>query len=815
MPWNAIPVRFLCTQGCRSVIFAVWVTTFFTGTVQVSAQLPPPGESPTLRFPTSFPPGKYTPHGYLDNPAHSHVFNRSGVIRSVPPFGLGWWKVPFPGPYGSGVRDHLNYISALQFGVVIDDEAFAEQADFDRRGVELTSSYHTCNVISCGWEFNGIAVRFSFALTNEHALVCLVEVRNDSSAAREIFLHATHIYQLGDLRWWGRDGLTAKYDQSARASIVKAWAYGDVFTLGAAVAAAAHKTTASRSQWLSWVKENSLESVKPEPLIGRGPLWTVNTYRVSLKPHESRSILVALCRGKNEQWALSELDSALGSALAAMHQKLREDDAFWSRCPILDGNWPDTFKRGWVYDFETLRMNVRSPIGIFKHPWDGMQVQSPRVVLGEASLDMMTLGYADPVLAQQVLYGTFADALAPNVPCAREDGSMNMISSDGSECGTAPMWGYPFHLIYALFQQTGDKDWIRALYPYLKAYIEWWLEHRTDKDGWLHCNNSWESGQDGSRRFIVTETHEGAVSDFVRAVDVEASMAEAMNVMAVLAHCLDKQQDAEYWKQLAVHRTDNVHQMFFDGSFRDVDGRNGTPIILEDYLDVMMLTPLTCRIATPAQTQAVKPMFRYFKEHRERLEWPPILLTYTEAAWFAGERAIAAEAVAEIAARTYRRTDDRNVRFADTSDYFSYRVPGVAYEYWPSRDVPEGGENYGWGATLPMFIIRSIVGFREHPSVLEKAFYLAPAIPFDFMKRGKKYTIRKLKFRASEFDVTYSVLDHGQLKLIVESASTDLSSWRITDEAGKTLKVSKSKDREKHRLTLAVRNGEVLLVNVN
>ena len=45
--------------------------------------------SERINLPTAFPAGNYTPHGYIDNPYHSMVFNRSGVIRSVPPLGFG------------------------------------------------------------------------------------------------------------------------------------------------------------------------------------------------------------------------------------------------------------------------------------------------------------------------------------------------------------------------------------------------------------------------------------------------------------------------------------------------------------------------------------------------------------------------------------------------------------------------------------------------------------------------------------------------------------------------------------------------------
>ena len=93
------------------------------------------------------------------------------------------------------------------------------------------------------------------------------------------------------------------------------------------------------------------------------------------------------------------------------------------------------------------------------------------------------------------------DSPAANIPCSREDGSVNMISADGAECGTSPTWGMPFKVIRLLYMRDGDDRWIAQLYPHLKAFLEWWLKNRTDREGWFHSKCSWESGQDGSKRF--------------------------------------------------------------------------------------------------------------------------------------------------------------------------------------------------------------------------------------------------------------------------------------------------------------------------
>ncbi len=764
---------------CR-LIPAVWLVVWAAAVVPAFCQDTPP---PVSLLPSAFPRDTYTPHGYLDNPYHSMVANRSGVVRSYPPLGFGWWRTDFhKGAYASGDRDHVNYIAILRMAVAIEGKTFLTERDFvSAADTPLSSSYHTKSLMSYDWAAEGVVVSLRYFLPSEHTLACDVVVLNTSSAPRSVVLHSGHLYTLGETKWWGSDGLTVRYDTAAGISISKIWAYGDVCALGASGSPVAHYATASEESLSSWIRQQNPVSVPAAFVQGRGPLFTAQRYAMALQPGEQKTMLVCLSRATNESLARIELRRALGSAMDSVRALLADDARFWDACPTLQGDWPGYWKRGWVYDYETLRMTVRRPLGIFRHPWDGMQIHAPRVVLGETAIDMLALSYADPHLARRVLYGTFADAIAPNVPCVREDGSVNMISADGSECGTAPMWGYPFQVLSSLFAMSGDTAWAGQIYPFLKAYALWWLENRTDTDGWLHCNNSWESGQDGSRRFLVAEQNEGAVADFVRTVDVEASMARALEILKQFATILGRDSDARQWNTLAERRIANTRAMFFDGRYCDVDGRTGRPILHEDGYDVMMLAPLTCGVAPPAHVTAIRPAIRQFADSPPgALEWPPSLLTYAEAAWNAGERLSAANVVATTADRVYRRTDALTV--VPGPDPFSYRIPGVANEYWPVHDGPAGGEHYGWGATLPLFVIRNIFGFRETEHPAASAFLLAPCLPTRFLADGGEYTISNLRFRNLTLTVTLRATGSGDVFSTMQYSSESPVVLRMIDQ---------------------------------
>ncbi len=774
----------------RKLLFTIFMVTYCSfGVGQISTTQTEKSNSslePILL--NAFPKSRYTPHGYIDNPYHSMIFNRSGIIRSFPPLGFGYWREDYKGAYGGGTRDHVNYLSLLNYSVIVNGKIFSSTEDFKQNKVDLYSAYHTKNMMSYDWNTENCSFSIKYFLPHENTLASIIDIENNSDTEKNITIHATNIYQIGAVKWWGSNGLSASYDHANDISITKIWAYGDVFVLGSTLHSSSHTYTDSDQRMKQWMMNAENMSTDEYSVVGAGPIRSVHRYSITLQPHSKKSFLVCLSRGKNEVWAKMELRSALKESRTKLANQLQQDDSFWKQCPVLEGDWEEYWKRGWVYDFETLRMNVRQPIGIFKHPWDAMQVHSPRLVLGETSLDMMTLSYATPDLAKEVIYGTFANALAPNVPCTREDGSMNMISSDGSECGTAPMWGYPFKMIKNIFLATNDKQWIEKLYPHLQAYIEWWLLHRTDSEGWLHCNNSWESGQDGSRRFLVAEHNEAAVADFVRTVDVEASMAEAMQVMQFFAGVINRLGDRQYWSKHSQQRIKNTRSMLVDNWFRDIDARTKRPIILENHYDVAMLAPLTCGIASEEQVRAVRPMLKQFEKGHE---WSPGLFTFVEAAWNADQRSLAAEGVAHIADRVYRRIDSREVMFYDST--FSYRIPGVANEFWPERDMPAGGENYGWGATLPMNIIRNIIGFREKESSDGIEFYLAPTLPKELMREGKKYTIKNLQYRKIKFDVTYKVETSNALSIALTFVSPNPVAASIRTSRGKVVAEQKMK----------------------
>jgi hypothetical protein len=707
-----------------------------------------------------FPEGKYVPFGYIDNPWHSYVHNRSGIIRTVPPVGMGYWCTSLPWSYATRMTRQVNYLSFMHLGFSMNEKSLIHTEDYDN--CDLHSSYHTKNILQYNWHWEGVLFSASWYLVDEHALACRLEMKNTTGKVQNITAHVTHEYGHIERGWWGSSGITSNFDEQYGVLVDKLWEYGDVFVTGASgLHPVTVNVTADETEWHNRVKSNDQTSKTMSIMFRQNPaLYTMGSYSLTLDAYGTKTVSLLMARGTNQLYAMQQYTKAQQDSEQKLKELLAEDDRFYSQAPRLEGDWPKAWKDGWVYDFETLRMTVRPPCGIYKHPWDGMQIYAPRAVLGETALDMLCLSYADPELAKKVLFGVFADAPAANVPCSREDGSMNMMSAGGDECGTSPVWGLPFSVIYSVYKRTGDKAWLTSMYPYMKSFVEWWLANRTDKDGWFHCNNSWESGQDGSLRFTFDGGSEGDVSDFVRTVDVEAAMADAMTVMSKIAPLTGHGADTEKWITMAKDRSGRMHMMYKDGWFRDVDGRNGQPIMLDTYGDVMMLLPLTTGLATKQQIKEIAPRLPAFAKGDKTLVWPPGIFFYTEAMRHTeGFAHLGADLIVSTGNRIYERMSASETSTTGRSlphlpEKYNYRIPGTSNEFWPvnlEKSNYGGAENYGWGATLPAMTIRSLFGFIESDN--ESEFFIAPVFPPIIAITGKCFGISGLMYRSHKFNI--------------------------------------------------------------
>lgn len=727
---------------------------------------------------SGFPPGSYTPFGYLDNPYHSWDLHPSGVLRSVPPLGIGLYYPAGPGGYFDYARNSI-YRSILRVGFRVDDKVYYDTEDFSGPGTTLDAVHHSKNILTLAVAMPASDATLAFFQVDEQTLACWLRMRNRSAESAEVHVIAVQRLELGASEWWGRDGIAGYGDGDA--VVLRSFAAGPLFALSADAPSESRVVTPDAAVLKRWMSSGETPGARattyyPEPLEA-GLAWKLDLDGSATTVHT-----ITLTRGDNQPSVLAAASVARSRAASVYLKKQAEDDEFWSRAPRLEGDFPDHWKHSWVYDFETLRTMVRRPLGVYKHAWDGMQIQAPRNVLAETSIDMWALSYADPETAQVVLLGQFQDAIEPNVPCMREDGVMNMVAADGSACGTSLQWCYPFYCIDSVFRRTADRAWIERLYRYLAAHLDWTLKQRTDRDGWIVAKCSWESGMDASRRFLLKQPTGGELIDFVRVAELQAAMSHAARTLAGYAPLAGRGGDAARWTEVAATYAAKTRALWFEGWFYDVDARTGKPIIIPGRREVTQVGPVMCGVATPDQVRAMVPAMReYESNQRFWLEWPSHVLPYAESMWRAGEREVLSRVLYEIADRVYSSMDRREIEPEKKIGW-----PGVSCEMW-GLEGARGGECYGWGATLPSHIIRSIFGFRESVEFDRPVFELGPNIPPALWASGKAFKLRNVHYRRHRIDLHYECREAP--KLLVKIISS-VPAPRVVDENGRQVQLS-------------------------
>jgi len=690
-----------------------------------------------MRFPTD----DYTPHGYLDTPTHSRNLTPRGVLRSFDA-GFRWHYPAYAASYG-GRRETYRAGFRVALNGALELAAFQNP----------TSPYHSANLIEFDLRRGAATARVQYHLVGEHALRATLDVRG----AARVALHVEYTRLLSASGEWGESGLVGRMEGDQM--VLQGFEDGDAFVLWASRPLADVGITGDPADVARWAAETApgLPADGFVTVLGdRGATVALHGV-VAFQTAGDERLEVLLARGKTADQARERLREARRAADGERARKVAEDDAFWARAPRLEGHWPDHWRRGLVYDLETLRMMVKAPVGIYRRRWDAMQIQAPRVVLAEAAFDALLLGYADPALAQELMEGTFLDAPAPNVPCSREDGSYNMVAADGAVCGTAPEWGYPWLVLEWLLALHPDAAWLERLYPRLAEYLGWWLAHRQDAQGWLGYACSWESGQDDSPRFGAQPLGGGHPVRHVRPVDLHAAMAHAARVMARFAARLARPADQRAWADHAEAFAHRTGQLWDGARYADFDARAGR---FSPVQDVMLLAPLALGVAPAEHAAASRRQVQAVG--LDDVTWPMFAWTAVEAAMAAGLPDKASHLAWAICDRAYGFWDARVVQPQRT-------LPGISCEYWPASGRC-GGEGYGWGAFTIHLLIHTLVGFTP----TDDGVTLRPNLPAAWREPGHRYTLH-LWLRDQPVTISLQPLPDQRVRVLVNGHSTDIA----------------------------------------
>lgn len=753
-----------------------------------------PSQSTSVSTPRSldhggFPVSDYTPFGYLDNPWHTWNLHQSGVFRSLPGIGFGLYYPAGPGGYFDYHRNGV-YVAELALGFRIGQRILMDAEDF--RPGQLTSPHHSKNILSYTFQEEGVSVDSSFFQVNEDALGVQLKITEQAGREQSIQVLALHTYKLGGSEWWGGDGLAGDFEESTDALWMRSFAAGTVFAVAASNRSNNHFFSVRDDDNKTWLSPNPSTgeklSYKPQPLHGG------LCYHITLKPNAQAEMMIVMARGANLPAALKHARSSLDEAENALNRKHVEDRTFWMNVPRLTGDWPKHWQHGWVYDFETLRTMVRQPIGVYKHAWDAMQIQAPRNVLAESSIDMWALSYGNHELAKEVFLGQFLDAVEENIPCMREDGVMNMVAADGSECGTSISWCFPFFCAESIYNRTRDLAWLREIYPHLSALLRWTLAHRVDAEGFVVGKCSWETGMDTSKRFQIQQPTGGELVEFLRLVELQAAASQAAGILSRFAALVSDNVSVQQWQRLRQVYAEKTQQLWKDDWFHDFDTRSMRLVTSADR-DPSQAAPAFCGVATDEQKKLIQPTLRRMYERMQAqkqkpessaddaLNWSSFVLPFLESAWSSGDRELASMTVEAICDRIYSSMDRREVYSSADGKHPRLGWPGVSCEIWGEHGA-FGGEVYGWGAVMPAHIVRSLIGFRETNDVDQ--FILSPGFGPLLSGAGKRYGIADLQYARQKLSISFTLQnDRSLLTELTLPESIQIAS--ITNGDGRSL----------------------------
>lgn len=722
----------------------------------------------------TFPADDYTPFGYLANPYHrarSWSETEGGLLRTTDDaLGLGWVE-----PTARDPSIEAAILLAIRWG----GRLYQLRSDLARLGYR--SRHHSSLLLSYDWEMDRLVGCLALALAERDALVAELTLVNQG-----VFPAACEVLLLG--RVGGREARWA-----ARAT-ADGWSFHEA-TTGREVSFAI--------TGLATVPVSDGEAALVVPALVAGDRLAAGWQaEPRLAPGERVTLGVALTRGSGRAASAARLAAAASSLCAA---KRAEDDAFYARAALPVGDWPDEWRRGWVYDLETTRACLFPAGGIFRGPWPSWMIAWPRSVLAEGTLDLLRLAYAAPELALQAAQSLLVDAPGPNLPCVFQGGEPNMVATDGTICGTSPAWCLPFHNLWLLYCRTLDRDWLAAVYPRLEAYLDYWLRERTDAEGWVVYRCTWEAGEDCTPRLDPSGSGDEVISRYVRPVELQATVSQSAAILARFARELGRPAQAEHWAAVAddyARRT----RLLWDpvaGRYRDWDKRTGR--FLESHgeptywqtdpvrFSALSLTPLVAGLAGTEQLERLRAEIDYYDAPPWCL-WPSWSYVVAEAATAAGWYDFAGRFAARIVERVYRQNDRRSLEAA------ARPTPGSAPEFWP-LDLADfnGSDGYGWGATTTSLWVRQIVGFLDGTEPGELSFTLAPSLPAHLRVPGRRYGFSRLPYRGLRLEITYAVLAEGlQATVRSEPART----WEVFGPDQAPLSVDSDPSRGETRFRL-------------
>ncbi|MFI6060008.1 MGH1-like glycoside hydrolase domain-containing protein [Streptomyces sp. NPDC051286] len=311
-------------------------------------------------------------------------------------------------------------------------------------------------------------------------------------------------------------------------------------------------------------------------------------------------------------------------------------------------NVPADRRRAAVKSLETLVTNWRSAAGQIKHDGITPSISYKWFTGGIWAWDTwkQAVGTARfaPSLAESQIRSMFDWQITSDSATRPQDAGMipdvifyNAPSRGGgnwNERNSKPplaAWA-----VWEVYAKTGDKAFLREMYPKLVAYQAWWYRNRDhDHNGLAEygatvdpANNSpeerrlaaaWESGMDNAPRFdaalganvVANRAADGTLLGYSlnqESVDLNSYLAADQGHLARIAGALGRGADAERWKRRSAATSSAVRTTMYDptdGWFHDTALGSGAPLTARGR-GIEGAVPLWTGTASGAQARAVR-----------------------------------------------------------------------------------------------------------------------------------------------------------------------------------------------------------------
>ncbi|MGW6140530.1 MGH1-like glycoside hydrolase domain-containing protein [Streptomyces sp. NPDC055140] len=289
--------------------------------------------------------------------------------------------------------------------------------------------------------------------------------------------------------------------------------------------------------------------------------------------------------------------------------------------------------------------------------------------------------------------------------------------------------------VWEVYAKTGDKDFLREMYPKLAAYQAWWYRNRDhDHNGLAEygatvdaANNSpeerrlaaaWESGMDNAPRFdaalgtdvVANHAADGTLLGYSltqESVDLNSYLAADQGYLARIAGALGHGSDAGRWKRRSATTATAVRTTMYDpadGWFHDTALGTGAPLTARGR-GIEGAVPLWTGTASKAQARAVRDKLTDPEEFATAVPFPTVSKSspyFSPTAYWRGPVWFDQAYFALGGLRRYGYDKDADAltdRLLTHASGLTGNGP-IMENYDPTTGAPLNSPNFSWSAAL-------------------------------------------------------------------------------------------------------------------